>query len=213
VTIELADVRTGEQVKIGRLDLIGEVIARHGERALVQMYEPTESLRPGEPVVALGHPLSVELGPGLLGGIFDGVQRPLLEHAQQRGDFVPRGVHISPLDHARLWRFEPAPNLAAGAQIQSGALLGSVQETPAILHRILAPPGVDGRLLDIISASDVTVDGVVARVESERGVLHGLKLFHRWPVRTPRPYLSRDEAVAPLLTGQRILDTFFPLVK
>jgi len=213
VTIELADVRTGEEVNVGTMNLSGEVISRQGARALVQVYEPTESLRPGEPVTALGHPLSVELGPGLLGGIFDGVQRPLLEYAKQRGDFVPRGVHISPLDHSRLWRFEPAPDLAAGAQIQSGALLGSVQETPAILHRILAPPGVDGRLLDIISASDVTVDGVVARVESERGVLHELKLFHRWPVRTPRPYLSRDEAVAPLLTGQRILDTFFPLVK
>lgn len=213
VTIELADVRTGEEVNVGTMNLSGEVISRQGARALVQVYEPTESLRPGEPVTALGHPLSVELGPGLLGGIFDGVQRPLLEYAKQRGDFVPRGVHISPLDHSRLWRFEPAPDLAAGAQIQSGALLGSVQETPAILHRILAPPGVDGRLLDIISASDVTVDGVVARVESEQGVLHELKLFHRWPVRTPRPYLSRDEAVAPLLTGQRILDTFFPLVK
>ena len=213
VTIELADVRTGEEVNVGTMNLSGEVISRQGARALVQVYEPTKSLRPGEPVTALGHPLSVELGPGLLGGIFDGVQRPLLEYAKQRGDFVPRGVHISPLDHSRLWRFEPAPDLAAGAQIQSGALLGSVQETPAILHRILAPPGVDGRLLDIISASDVTVDGVVARVESEQGVLHELKLFHRWPVRTPRPYLSRDEAVAPLLTGQRILDTFFPLVK
>ena len=152
-------------------------------------------------------------GQDLLGGIFDGVQRPLLEYAKQRGDFIPRGVHISPLDRCRLWRFEPAPDLAAGAQIRSGAVLGSVQETQAIVHRILAPPGVNGQLLEIIPASDVTVDSVVARVESEQGAVHELKLFHRWPVRTPRPYLRRDEAVAPLLTGQRILDTFFPLVK
>jgi V/A-type H+-transporting ATPase subunit A len=213
VTIELADVRTGEEVNVGNLNLSGEVISRSGARAVVQVYEPTESMRLGEPVTALGHPLSVELGPGLLGGIFDGVQRPLLEYAKQHGDFVPRGVHISPLDRARLWRFEPAPNVAAGAQIHSGAVLGSVQETPAIVHRILAPPGVNGQLLDMIPTSDVTVDGVVARVESEQGVLHELKLFHRWPVRTPRPYLRRDEGVAPLLTGQRILDTFFPLVK
>ena len=213
VTIELADVRTGEEVHVGSMNLSGEVIGRNGARALVQVYEPTESLRPGEPVTALGHPLSVELGPGLLGGIFDGVQRPLLEFARQRGDFVPRGVHIPPLDRSRLWRFEPAPDLAAGAAIRSGAVLGSVQETQAVVHRILAPPGVDGRLLDVIPASEITVDGVVARVESEHGTVHELKLFHRWPVRTPRPYLRRDEGLAPLLTGQRILDTFFPLVK
>lgn len=213
VTIQLADVRTGEQVKVGHLDLMGEVIARHGERALVQMYEPTESLRPGEPVMALGHPLSVELGPGLLGSIFDGVQRPLLEHAKQHGDFIPRGVHIPPLDRNRLWRFEPLAELNSGVRIGAGAVLGSVQETPAIAHRILVPPGMGGELLEIISASDVTVDGVVARIRSEDGDVHELKLFHRWPVRSPRPYLQRNNAVAPLLTGQRILDTFFPLVK
>ena len=213
VTIELADVRTGEEVNIGKMNLSGEVITRNGARALVQVYEPTESLRPGEPVTALGHPLSVELGPGLLGNIFDGVQRPLLEYARQRGDYVPRGVHISPLDRSRLWRFEPASNLSIGAHIQSGTLLGSVQETPAIVHSILAPPGVDGELMEIISASEITVDGIVAHVRSEQGVMHEVRLFHRWPVRTPRPYLRRDEAVEPLLTGQRILDTFFPLVK
>lgn len=213
VTIELADVRTGEQVRVGRLDLMGEVIARHGERALAQMYEPTESLRPGEPVAALGHPLSVELGPGLLGGIFDGVQRPLLDHARQHGDFIPRGVHIPPLDRARLWRFEPAPGLVAGAHVADGAVLGSVQETPSIVHRILVPPGMGGELLEIVSAGEVTVEAVVARVKSGHGEAHELRLFHRWPVRTPRPYRQRDDAVAPLLTGQRILDTFFPLVK
>src|ERR1039458_1081486 len=132
VTIELADVRTGEEVSIGKLNLSGEVINRNGARALVQVYEPTESLRPGEPVTALGHPLSVELGPGLLGGIFDGVQRPLLEYARQRGDYVPRGIHIPSLDRSRLWRFEPASDLSIGARIQTGTLLGSVQETPAI---------------------------------------------------------------------------------
>lgn len=213
VTIRLADVRTGEQVKVGHLDLMGEVIARHGERALVQMYEPTESLRPGEPVMALGHPLSVELGPGLLGGIFDGVQRPLLEYAKHHGDYIPRGVHIPPLDRDRLWRFEPSAQLDSGVRIGAGAVLGSVQETPAIAHRILVPPGMGGELLEIISASDITVNAVVARIRSGDGDVHELRLFHRWPVRSPRPYLNRDDAVVPLLTGQRILDTFFPLVK
>ena len=213
VTVQLADVRTGEQVRIGHMNLMGEVIARHGARALVQVYEPTESLRPGEPVAALGHPLSVELGPGLLGGIFDGVQRPLLEYAKQHGDFIPRGVHIPPLDRDRLWRFEPQPDLKCGTRIESGTVLGTVQETPTITHRILVPPGMGGELVDITAASDVTVDAVVAHVRSEQGATHELKLFHRWPVRSPRPYRQRDDAVAPLLTGQRILDTFFPLVK
>ncbi|HMC13892.1 MAG TPA: V-type ATP synthase subunit A, partial [Gallionellaceae bacterium] len=213
VTVQLADVRTGEQVKIGRLDLIGEVIARHGERALVQMYEPTESLRPGEPVVALGHPLSVELGPGLLGGIFDGVQRPLLEHAQQHGDYIPRGVHIPALNRTRLWRFEPMPGLKNGVRIEAGAVLGTVQETQTITHRILVPPGMGGELLEIAAAGDTTVDAVVARVKTDKSAVQELKLFHRWPVRSPRPYRQRDNAVAPLLTGQRVLDTFFPLVK
>jgi V/A-type H+-transporting ATPase subunit A len=213
VTVELEDVRTGEQVRIGRLNLSGEVIARHGTRALVQVYEPTESLRPGEPVEALGYPLSVELGPGLLGGIFDGVQRPLLEHAKQHGDYIPRGVHIPPLDRSRLWRFEPAPGLATGTRIEAGAVLGSVQETATIVHRILVPPAMGGELVEMIAANDITVDTVVARVRSDQGVIHELKLFHRWPVRSPRPYRQRDDAVTPLLTGQRILDTFFPLVK
>ena len=213
VTIELADVRTGEQVRIGRLELMGEVIARHGERALVQMYEPTESLRPGEPVEALGHPLSVELGPGLLGGIFDGVQRPLLEHAKRHGDFIPRGVHIPPLDRGKLWRFEPSPELKTGMRIEDGAVLGSVQETTTIAHRILVPPGMGGELVEFVSACDITVEAVVACVKQADGGMVELKLYHRWPVRSPRPYRQRDDAVAPLLTGQRILDTFFPLVK
>ncbi len=213
VTVRLPDVRTGEQVKIGRLELMGEVIGRHGERALVQVYEPTESLRPGEEVIGLGHPLSVELGPGLLGGIFDGVQRPLKEHAKQHGDYIPRGARIAPLDREKCWRFEPAAGLKKGVRIEAGALLGSVQETATITHRILVPPGIAGTLLDIIPASEVNMEAVIARVQTGHGGTEELKLYHRWPVRSPRPYRNRDDAVAPLLTGQRILDTFFPLVK
>ncbi|HXU93832.1 MAG TPA: V-type ATP synthase subunit A [Gallionella sp.] len=213
VTVELADVRTGEQVRIGKLDLTGEVIARHGPRALVQVYEPTESLRPGEPVAALGYPLSVELGPGLLGSIFDGVQRPLLEHAKQHGDYVPRGVRVPPLDRSKLWRFEPDAKLKTGMRIEAGAVLGSVQETASITHRILVPPGISGELLELAPVSDFNIEAVVARVKQDNGEVHELQLFHRWPVRSPRPYRNRDDAVAPLLTGQRILDTFFPLVK
>ncbi|ADE12777.1 V-type ATP synthase subunit A [Sideroxydans lithotrophicus] len=213
VTVDLADVPTGEQVRMGSLDLVGEVIARNGAHALVQMYEPTESLRPGEPVVALGHPLSVELGPGLLGNIFDGVQRPLLEHAQQHGDFIPRGVHIPSLNRSKLWHFEPQLGLKIGSHVEGGTILGTVQETQTILHRILVPPGKDGELTELAGAGDITVDAVVAKVKDAKGNISELQLFHRWPVRIPRPYRNRDNAVEPLLTGQRILDTFFPLVK
>jgi V/A-type H+-transporting ATPase subunit A len=213
VTVELADIPTGEQVRIGKLELMGEVIARNGVHALVQMYEPTESLCPGESVSSLGHPLSVELGPGLLGGIFDGMQRPLLEHAKQHGDYVPRGVYIPPLDRSRLWRFEPQSGLGIGARIEDGAVLGTVQETPSIVHRILVPPGMGGELLELVTAGDVTVEAVIARVKGDHGTNNELKLFHRWPVREPRPYRRRDNAAAPLITGQRVLDTFFPLVK
>jgi len=213
VTVDLADVATGEQVRIGKLDLTGEVIARQGARALVQIYEPTESLRPGEPAEALGHPLAVELGPGLLGGIFDGVQRPLLEHAKQHGDYVPRGVYLPPLDRSRLWRFEPQPDLKAGMRVEDGAVLGTVQETKSIVHRILVPPGRGGELTEIAAPSQVTVEAVIARLKSDHGAMWPLQLFHRWAVRRPRPYRRRDSAVAPLITGQRVLDTFFPLVK
>ena len=213
VTAELAGVATGEQVRIGKLELTGEVIARLGAKALIQVYEPTESLRPGEPAEALGHPLSVELGPGLLGGIFDGVQRPLLEQTKQYGDYIPRGGHLSPLDRRRVWRFEPRPQLKVGGRVAQGEVLGTVQETKSILHRILVPPDVRGELTEIAAASDVTVDAVIARVRTDNGTISQLQLFHRWPVRSPRPYRQRDSAVAPLITGQRVLDTFFPLVK
>ncbi len=213
VTAELAGVATGEQVRIGKLELTGEVIARQGASALIQVYEPTESLRPGEPAEALGHPLSVELGPGLLGGIFDGVQRPLLEQAKEYGDYIPRGGHLSPLDRRRVWRFEPRPQLKTGGRVAEGEVLGTVQETESILHRILVPPDVRGELTEIAGASDVTVDAVIARVRTDNGAISQLRLFHRWPVRSPRPYRQRDNAVAPLITGQRVLDTFFPLVK
>ncbi len=213
VTVKLPDVTTGEQVRIGSLKLMGEVIERHGEFALVQTYEPTELLHPGEPVEALGHPLSVELGPGLLGGIFDGVQRPLLEYAKQQGDFIPRGINLDPLDRSKVWRFEPLPELKSGAYVEDGSVLGTVQETESITHRIMVPPGMGGELLEISAARDATVDEVVARTKDASGKKHELKLFHRWPVRMPRPFRKRDNSVAPLLTGQRVLDTFFPLVK
>ena len=213
VVASLPGVPNGEQVRIGKLKLTGEVIGRDGGNAVVQVYESTESVRPGEEVEPLGHPLSVELGPGMLGQIFDGVQRPLTRIAEVSGDHIPRGLDIPALERERKWRFEPTPDLRAGTRIEGGMVLGTVPETQTITHRILVPPGVHGELLELSASGEYTVEDVVARLRGDDGRLQNLKLYHRWPVRIARPYRRRDHAVVPLITGQRILDTFFPLLK
>jgi len=211
--VHLPGGRNGEQVRIGSLDIIGEIIALEGDDAIVQAYESTDGLRPGEPVEGLGHPLTVELGPGLLQGIFDGVQRPLQEIADKAGDNIPRGLRIDSLDRERAWSFSPSYGLECGAEVTPGTRLGAVQETETIEHRILVPPDIGGELIDLAPAGDYTLEKTVARVRDNKGQVHKLKLYQRWPVRRPRPYRKRDHAVEPLITGQRILDTFFPLLK
>ncbi|HEX9626694.1 MAG TPA: V-type ATP synthase subunit A [Acidiferrobacterales bacterium] len=213
VTVRLPNVRNGEQVRIGKLGLMGEVIGRDGDQALVQVYESTDSVCPGERADPLGHPLSVELGPGLLGNIFDGVQRPLSAIYAQSGDHIARGLTVVPLDRERRWAYEPSADLKVGKPIAAGTILGTVQETKTIQHRILVPPDVSGEITELAAAGEYTVEQVVARVRDATGRVHELKLYQRWPVRTARPYRRRDHATAPLITGQRILDTFFPLVK
>jgi V/A-type H+-transporting ATPase subunit A len=213
VRLELPETVIGEQVRVGELKLVGEVIGRSGDTALAQLYENTEGLRPGEAAEGLGYPLSVELGPGLLNAIFDGVQRPLEAVWAQSGDRIARGVQVHALPRDRVWRFEPQADLRPGAQLAGGAVLGTVQETESIQHRILTPPELSGELVDLVPAGGYRVDEVIGRVRDRDGQVHKLQLFHRWPVRTPRPYRRRDHAVKPLLTGQRILDTFYPLLK
>ncbi|MGD8310604.1 MAG: V-type ATP synthase subunit A, partial [Chromatiales bacterium] len=154
---ELPGIRNGEQVRIGRLGLSGEVIALSGRRAVIQSYESTEQVRPGEPVEGLGFPLSVELGPGLIGGIFDGVQRPLTLMFEESGDHIPRGVQIAALDREKAWTFEPNEELASGSAVQGGAELGSVQETQLVRHRILVPPDLHGELVELAPAGEYTL--------------------------------------------------------
>ncbi|MES9881446.1 MAG: V-type ATP synthase subunit A [Sedimenticola sp.] len=214
VTIRMPGVRNGEQVKIGEMGLYGEVISLKGENALVQSYEPTESIRPGGPVEGLGWPLSVELGPGLLGSIFDGVQRPLETIFHTAGDHIPRGLNLPALDREKEWHFCPTEALERGTWINAGALLGTVQETRVIEHRIMVPAHFQrGELIELAPEGDYRLEDTIGRIRTPLGQVHKLRLFHRWPVRTPRPYLQRDHGVAPLITGQRILDTFFPLLK
>jgi len=213
VTVRLDHVRNGEQVRIGQIGLVGEVIGLDGDQAIVQVYESTESVKPGESAESLGHPLSVELGPGLLGNIFDGVQRPLSEILKRSGDYIGRGLQVPALSRETTWRFEADESLSAGDRLEGGAVIGTVQETETTTHHILVPPGISGEIVEHGASGDYTVDAVIARLQDDAGRLHDLKLFHRWPVRTPRPYNARNHAAVPLITGQRVLDTFFPILK
>jgi V/A-type H+-transporting ATPase subunit A len=213
VKLELPQTVLGEQVRVGHMGLVGEVIGREGDTALAQLYEDTAGLRPGETAEGLGWPLSVELGPGLLGTIFDGVQRPLQSVWEQSGDRMARGITVPSLPRDKRWHFVPDPQRRAGTALAGGDVLGTVQETVSIQHRILTPPLIHGELLELAPEGDYAVEDVIGRLKRADGRIEKLHLFHRWPVRIPRPYRQRDHAVAPLITGQRILDTFYPLLK
>ena len=215
VLIREPGIRNGEQVRIGEQGLVGEVIHLREKDAVVQVYESTESLRPGEKVNGLGHPLTVELGPGLLGQIFDGVQRPLNRIMQLSGEYISRGLAVDALDREKLWHFIPNEKLLVGSNVRGGEILGTVQETETIEHRILAPPDCDGEIIEHAPEGDYTVEEIIARVRSHKNqkYVRELKMYHHWPVRKPRPFKSRSNSGEPLITGQRILDTFFPMLK
>ncbi len=213
VKLQLPETVLGEQVRVGAIGLVGEVIGRTGDTALAQLYEDTAGLRPGEVAEGLGWPLSVELGPGLLNAIFDGVQRPLNAVREKSGDRIARGVSVPSLSRERRWHFVPDPRWRDAPHVAGGDVLGTVRETESILHRILTPPSIAGELMELAPEGDYTIDEVIGRVKRHDGRIEKLHLFHRWPVRTPRPFKRRDHAVKPLITGQRILDTFYPLLK
>ena len=206
-----------EVVLVGKEGLLGEVVQLRGEQAVIQVYENTSGLRPGEPVRATGASLSVELGPGLMSQIYDGIQRPLPLLASQLGDFIKRGVFLPGLDHARRWKF--SPRVREGDMISGGTIIGVVMETAAVEHRVLAPPQLAASRVVEIRDGEFTVDDVVCRAApmaedagDARRVIE-ITMHHRWPVRWPRPARERLPIEAPLLTGQRVLDTFFPLAK
>ncbi|MDJ0882213.1 MAG: V-type ATP synthase subunit A, partial [Gammaproteobacteria bacterium] len=188
VTIRQPGIRNGEQVKIGELGLVGEVIHLREKDALVQVYESTESLHPGESVTGLGHPLSVELGPGLLGQIFDGVQRPLNKIMDMSGQLISRGLEIDALDREKIWHFVPDEKLLVGNQLKGGDLLGTVQETETIEHRVLSPPDCHGEIIEHASEGDYNLEEIIVRVRNQSGNVRELKMYHKWPVRQPRPY-------------------------
>jgi V/A-type H+-transporting ATPase subunit A len=207
----MASAKMYETVTVGDLKLIGEVIRLTGDVAFIQVYESTSGLKPGEPVVGTGQPLSVLLGPGIIGKIYDGIQRPLDEIAQKSGAFIGRGIATTPVDMEKKYKFKPT--LKKGDEIEAGSILGTVEETPLLTHSILVPPDFKGgKLTDISSEGEYDLEHIVATAEKD-GKKFQLKMYHKWPVRKPRPYAERYDPTVPLITGQRIIDTYFPIAK
>ena len=197
--------------RVGDLGLIGEIIEMRRDQASIQVYEETSGLGPGEPVITTGSPLSVELGPGLISQMFDGIQRPL-ERFQTitESDFLVRGVQLPNLDREAKWDF--VPSLSVGDAVEAGDILGTVQETNLVEHRIMVPVGVSGRLTNI-SAGSFTVEEIVYEIEQADGSIFKGTLMQKWPVRRGRPFAQKLIPVEPLVTGQRVIDTFFPVTK
>jgi len=195
-------------VRIGEMGLVGEIIRLEGDKATVQVYEDTTGLRPGEKVMNTKRPLSMQLGPGLLTSIYDGIQRPLDVLREQSGDFISRGKIIPALDQTKKWEFVPIKK--KGDIVSPGEIIGEVQETPLIVHKIMVPYNVEGMITGI-SEGKFTVNDVVATVQN--GIKTDIGLSSWWTVRTPRPVLRKLSPEEPLLTGQRVLDTFFPVAK
>jgi V/A-type H+-transporting ATPase subunit A len=199
-----------ELVEVGEEHLVGEVIGLEADVITIQVYEETSGMHPGAPVYGTGLPLSVELGPGLLRGIFDGVQRPLSMMEMRSGSFIGRGVRLAPLDRQARWSF--TPRLGTGDAVSGGMILGTVQETQAIEHRVMVPPDLEGTLTWVAPAGEYTIEEPIARLRTRDGEQE-LAMLQRWPVRRLRPYRSRQGHSGPLVTGQRVLDSFFPLAK
>ena len=192
-------------VKVGAKKLIGEIIEMRGDRASIQVYEETSGIGPGEPVISTGEPLSVELGPGLLENMFDGIQRPLDMIRQQVGDFLEKGVEVKPLNREKKWHFEPKKQI--GDKVSSGDILGVVQETEVIEHKIMVPLGIEG-IIEDIKEGDFTIEEIVAVVSGKQ-----ITMLQKWPVRKGRKYKTKINPNEPLITGQRVIDTFFPVTK
>ena len=196
-------------VQVSDNKLIGEIIEMRGDRASIQVYEETVGIGPGEPVYSTGEPLSVELGPGLLEAMFDGIQRPLKEFQEVAGDYLNKGVAVPSLNRERKWEFEPV--ISVGEKVEAGDIIGTVQETSVISHKIMIPLGVEGTLKSIEKGS-FTVTDTVAVVETANGDVN-VQLMQKWPVRRGRKYKQKLNPEAPLVTAQRVIDTFFPVTK
>jgi len=209
VAIGLPGAKMYDLVKVGESRLVGEIIGLSQDKVTIQVYEETAGIRPGEPVESTYEPLSVELGPGLIGNIFDGTQRPLEVIREISGDFIARGVDVPALDRSKKWDFHPL--VKVGEEVEPGDVLGEVPETTTISHRVMVPLGIRGKVKEIKEGS-FTVEEVIAVID-QGGEEKPITLVQRWPVRTARPYKRKVNLDEPLITGQRVIDTFFPIAK
>ncbi|TET77158.1 MAG: V-type ATP synthase subunit A, partial [Candidatus Heimdallarchaeota archaeon] len=210
----LSSYRMGEITYVGEEKLIGEIIEIERDFATVQVYEPLEGLKINDPVYPTGKSLSAELGPGLLSNIFDGIQRPLEQIKKiLSSSFIQRGIHINALDRYKKWQFEPNKDLTKGHLVKGGDVLGSVQETETIKCNILVPPNTNGELLSIQEKGEFKITDPIAELKGSDKKKKELTLMHEWPVRVARPFLKKLPVHEPLVTGQRIIDMFFPIAK
>jgi V/A-type H+-transporting ATPase subunit A len=207
----ISDAMMLELVRVGEVRLVGEIIKLAGDRAIIQVYEDTTGIAPGDNIFGSGSPLSVELGPGLIGTIYDGIQRPLEQILALSGNFIERGIHTPSLDRDKKWLFRPA-DLVEGTSVSGGQIIGTIQETQRVEHRILTPPDTIGTLISLAAQGEYTVEEPVAIVETEGG-RREIPMMQRWPIREPRPSGDRLPVDKPLITGQRVIDTLFPVAR
>jgi V/A-type H+-transporting ATPase subunit A len=208
--VGLTGIKMFDIAEVGQERLIGEVIRLAGEITIVQVYEDNTGLKPGDDVISYGRPLSVLLGPGLIANIYDGIQRPLVGISEVCGSYIKKGIKLPPLDVNKKWDFQPL--VKAGADIKEGTMVGEITESPLVEHRVLVPPGIAGRLTAIVNAGSYTIEDDIFEIDTGSGKYNG-KLAAHWPVRKPRPSRNRKKPFMPLITGQRIIDTFFPIAK
>ena len=205
----MEDANVYDVVEVSKDKLIGEVIEMRGDKASIQVYEETTGIGPGDEVYTTGAPLSVELGPGMIEQMFDGIQRPLVGLRNEAGDFLKRGVIVNPLNREKKWEFKKVAKV--GDSVEAGDILGTVEETAVVTHKIMVPNGVKGKIKDIKEGS-FTVEDTIAVIETEKGDKN-LTMIQKWPVRKGRPYKKKVDPKEPLVTGQRVIDTFFPITK
>ncbi len=207
----MADANMADVVRVGPQRLIGEILNMTGDRASIQVYEETSGLGPGADVVTTGAPLSVELGPGLIENIYDGIQRPLEEIVKRVGANITRGIEVPPLPRDKQWQWTPVAKV--GDSVIAGDVLGTVPETASVLHKIMVPNGLRGTVEWLASDGSYTIQDVIAKIRTDKGELRELTMVQKWPVRVGRPYQKKFPPVTPLQSGQRVIDTMFPIAK
>lgn len=200
-----------EMVYVGNMRLIGEVISIKKEFTTIQVYETTTGLKPGEPVYSTGQPISVTLGPGILRNIFDGIERPLEEIAKESGSFIPTGSHVDPLDKNKLW--DVTLTVKVGDHLQGGDVYATIPETDLITHKCMVLPDMSGKVVEVVGNGQYKIDDVVMKLEDENGHIVDYTLTQKWPIKQPRPVKQRLPISMPLVTGQRVIDTLFPIAK